>query len=190
MASDSWYEIVPSNTSLTQGDIIFDSPVLRWKESPSLSIDKLASSVECIKADLVVMTQACDLEQNKVDDAILCPHIGIAEYRVAWEAEMKKRDQAKAINEKSWGKHCSSIKDGFIWNLSMIKENNTKIPMSVRIVDFHDVYALPRKFLEEFLIQRGVERIRLLPPYREHLSQAFARYFMRVGLPVDIQKTW
>ena len=29
-------------------------------------------------------------------------------------------------------------------------------------------------------------RIRLLPPYRELLSQAFARFFMRVGLPVDI----
>jgi len=27
---------------------------------------------------------------------------------------------------------------------------------------------------------------RRLPPYREHLSQAFARYFMRVGLPQDI----
>jgi hypothetical protein len=25
-----------------------------------------------------------------------------------------------------------------------------------------------------------------MPPYREHLSQAFARYFMRVGLPSDI----
>jgi hypothetical protein len=22
-----------------------------------------------------------------------------------------------------------------------------------------------------------------MPPYREHLAQAFARYFMRVGLP-------
>ena len=26
------------------------------------------------------------------------------------------------------------------------------------------------------------------PEYREHLSQAFARYFMRVGLPVDIDR--
>ena len=24
------------------------------------------------------------------------------------------------------------------------------------------------------------------PPYREHLAQAFARFFMRVGLPIDI----
>jgi len=31
------------------------------------------------------------------------------------------------------------------------------------------------------------ERIRLLPPYREHLSQSFARYFMKVGLPQDIE---
>jgi hypothetical protein len=30
------------------------------------------------------------------------------------------------------------------------------------------------------------KRIRLLPPYREHLSQAFARHFMRVGLPSGI----
>jgi hypothetical protein len=28
-------------------------------------------------------------------------------------------------------------------------------------------------------------RLRLRSPYREHLAQAFARYFMRVGLPHD-----
>src|SRR5262249_39772943 len=29
------------------------------------------------------------------------------------------------------------------------------------------------------------EELRLHSPYREHLAQAFARYFMRVGLPHD-----
>ncbi len=38
---------------------------------------------------------------------------------------------------------------------------------------------------QEFVAQGG-DRLRLLPPYREHLSQAFARLFMRVGLPADI----
>lgn len=28
--------------------------------------------------------------------------------------------------------------------------------------------------------------LRLHPPYREHLSQAFARFFLRVGLAGDI----
>lgn len=53
------------------------------------------------------------------------------------------------------------------------------------VVDFRSVYSIPFDFLLE-LIQKRSKRIRLLPPYREHLSQAFARFFMRVGLPVDI----
>jgi hypothetical protein len=36
------------------------------------------------------------------------------------------------------------------------------------------------------LSKRNGKRLRLLPPYREHLSQAFARFFMRIGLPVHI----
>jgi len=49
---------------------------------------------------------------------------------------------------------------------------------------------VPRSFLDSLLKQRGHSRFRLLPPYREHLSQAFARFFMRVGLPIPIEKNW
>jgi hypothetical protein len=55
----------------------------------------------------------------------------------------------------------------------------------VRVVDFRRVYSLPLPFMRKrATVSRP--RLRLLPPYREHLSQAFARFFMRVGLPVDI----
>ncbi len=53
------------------------------------------------------------------------------------------------------------------------------------VVDFKNVYGVHRSILTE-IVGRIQIRIRLLPPYREHLSQAFARYFMRVGLPQDI----
>ena len=53
------------------------------------------------------------------------------------------------------------------------------------VVDFRSVYSVPFAFLVELARKKG-KRLRLLPPYREHLSQAFARFFMRVGLPVDI----
>ena len=46
-------------------------------------------------------------------------------------------------------------------------------------------YSLPLTFVRSRAARTG-ERLRLLPPYREHLSQAFARYFIRVGLPQDI----
>jgi len=58
------------------------------------------------------------------------------------------------------------------------------------LVDFHEIFTVPRAFLESLIKQRGKIRFRLLPPYREHLSQAFARFFMRVGLPIPIEKDW
>jgi len=54
-----------------------------------------------------------------------------------------------------------------------------------QIVDFRELHTIPFSFLSDY-IKGEKERIRLLPPYREHLSQAFARFFMRVGLPIDI----
>ena len=54
-----------------------------------------------------------------------------------------------------------------------------------RVVDFRYTYTLPLEFCKEFAA-RIPSRIRLLSPYREKLSQAFARFFMRVGLPTDI----
>jgi hypothetical protein len=54
----------------------------------------------------------------------------------------------------------------------------------LRVVDFRNVFSLPFDFLKSYCAEG--ERLRLLPPYREHLSQAFARFFMRVGLPVPV----
>jgi hypothetical protein len=54
----------------------------------------------------------------------------------------------------------------------------------VRVVDFRRVYSLPVAFVRKRASLSG--RLRLMPPYREHLSQSFARFFMRVGLPIDI----
>src|SRR5207249_4780028 len=53
------------------------------------------------------------------------------------------------------------------------------------LVDLRRVYTLNTPLIREFAALQG-DRVRLLPPYREHLSQAFARFFMRVGLPVDV----
>ena len=64
------------------------------------------------------------------------------------------------------------------------------LEISVRVVDFHEIYTVPKAFLEKLLCTRKQARLRLRPPYREHLSQAFARYFMRVGLPEPVSRVW
>jgi hypothetical protein len=53
------------------------------------------------------------------------------------------------------------------------------------LVDFHALFTLGVPLVREFAQTLG-DRLRLLPPYREYLSQALARLFMRVGLPADI----
>ncbi|MGC9528318.1 MAG: hypothetical protein ACP5D7_22515 [Limnospira sp.] len=191
-----WYEIVDADCELTQGDLIPGCPILTWKtELPQLNnlqseTEVLKASVEAIQADVIVMTQACDLENYKVENVILCPHFSLSEYKQGWEEVMSGKNQNPSA--KAWRRHCDDIKDGYIWNLSMLNYFNSEI-LSVehRVVEFHEVYTIPRYFLESLLQQRGESRLRLLPPYREHLSQAFARFFMRVGLPIGVdEKAW
>jgi hypothetical protein len=78
-----------------------------------------------------------------------------------------------------------------MWNLTILNAGASgDLQTDHRIVDFHEVYTIPRSFLESLLSQRNQPRLRLLPPYREHLSQAFARFFMRVGLPAPVTRPW
>lgn len=194
MTNDSWYEAVDANIKLTQGDIIFNCPVVRWASEPielknNQEIETLKSSVEAIQADVIVMTQACDLENNKVKNVILCPHSSLEEYKKEWEKVMQERGQGKLA--KAWGKTCEDLKNGYIWNLAMLNEGAVgDLSSTHRVVDFSDIYTLPRTFLESLLQNRERSRLRLRPPYREHLSQAFSRFFMRVGLPTTVTKTW
>ena len=60
---------------------------------------------------------------------------------------------------------------------------HAELPEAARLVDFRRTWSLPLDYLRQ---KADKLHLRLLPPYREHLSQAFARYFMRIGLPSDI----
>lgn len=193
--SDAWYDIVASDIPLTQGDLIFDCPLLAWQVEDVLRLEGegvsevLENAMSAIQADVVVMTQACDLEQEKVENVILCSHVDLDEYFVAWKTNMESAGQKPT--DKAWKSRCNNICNGYIWNLTMLNDCQTKgSNIGVRIVDFSEVFTVPRSFLESLLKQRGHSRFRLLPPYREHLSQAFARFFMRVGLPISVEKKW
>ena len=192
--AETWYEEVAADEKLTQGDIIDDCPIVTWRaESPSLEIidhsERLKTMVEAIVANVVVMSQTCDLKEDKVNKVVLCPYVALSEHKSYWEAFMRERGQNPT--SKTWKAHCDDICDGFIWNLTILNEKrNSGISTEHLIVDFHDIFTIPRVFLESYLHQRGHPRLRLLPPYREHLSQSFARYFMRVGLPISVATAW
>lgn len=201
--SDAWYEVVEASTRLTQGDIIFDCPISTWAEEAKVNGASAASAEvpegtpqtealkkrhEIIAEDVIVMTQACDLEHGKVSDVVVCPHYALSYFREhIWRPDQERKQQK--TNSETWQKHFKGMADGHLWNLCVV--NSSAIEghaMEHRVVDFHAIYTVPRDFLESLLKERQKPRLRLLPPYREHLSQAFARFFMRVGLPAPLAK--
>ena len=78
------------------------------------------------------------------------------------------------------------LKGRFARYLMLAGSTDPEVALGVRIVDFGRIFSLPKRYVQEFVASQG-RRLRICPPYREHLAQAFARFFMRVGLPQDIE---
>ena len=178
ISSYPWYCIV-SGADLEQGDILLECPVFDIPTNYLDGIDKAGTSIKINFQNLIVMTQSCDLAvrsdgRSKIDYVLLCP--------IYFKNQLK---QDKTYSKQSeWenarlGKHL-----GFhVLNCCDLEEHNYEF----MLVDLKRTYSIKAEILRDF-VSKKESRVRLLPPYREHLSQSFARFFMRVGLPVDIPK--
>jgi len=87
------------------------------------------------------------------------------------------------IKSSRWRK---AAVEGDLPAMSLLPPTDGDVGLGWSLVDFHHLFTLPKRFVSEFADSAGT-RIRIVPPYREHLAQAFARYFMRVGLPSPLQ---
>lgn len=161
-----WFSSVEGD-ELEQGDIIENCPV--FAPPADLQPDKAETAeFKWELRDLIVMSQSCDLVKGreKLEEVLFCPVYLCAEH------SFKADELEKARKGGLPGYHIIS------------ESALPDLERGVRIVEFRRVYTLPLSFVRgRAALNR---RLRLMPPYREHLSQAFARFFMRVGLPVDI----
>ena len=195
MTEYHWYDEVPPERPLRQGDVIEECPVavfddqIQEQTGQDQLVEELRAAVAVEKVRAVVMTQQCDLEYKRVRNVILCPIYHLAEYRERWEEFQRERGQNPT--ENNWNKWLKEVKDGKVWNLAMLNRRDTgdqgALTLPPQIVDFHEIFSLPVDFLTSWARASELRRLQLQPPYREHLSQAFARFFMRVGLPQEIE---
>ncbi len=132
--------------------------------------------VPCDVYDLIVVTQSCDLINEPFPQfVVLCPIFPIA----AFESTNPKF-KSKGV----WNNVLRGRVAGLHLLASPTEPANNREAL---VVDFREIYSLPYDF-----VVRRVSDVeshwRLRSPYLEHFSQAFARYFMRVGLPSNIPK--
>lgn len=168
-----WWKMV-SGPGLNQGDWLpgCTIPVLLSDFSPAEgSIIDLDLETRAV----IILTQSCDLENNKASLVAVCPIHRLPE----WEENFPEF-RAKGRWE--------AVRQGRVEGLHMLaglggpEENADSL-----IVDFRQIYSLPIGYLSSHAAQMG-QRARLRSPYLEHFAQAFARFFMRVGLPSDIAR--
>lgn len=186
---ESWYEVTEGQ-ELMQGDILEHCP------KPSLAylnedeVDQMLDALQLAPEEAsreiqrifrfvidvhraIVVSQSCDLVQGKLQDVLLCP---------CWDLEtFQQRDRQRFHRSMK-----EQIRRGNVPAFHMLAACSIEnFVHSVQVVDFRSAFSLPFKLVQMIANRQG-KRLRLKSPYREHLSQAFARFFMRVGLLADI----
>jgi len=167
-----WFKDV-DDPQLAQGDFLMGFPVvvLRPPFESLLDENRLNSVVQIY--DVIVLTQSCDLFVGKTENVLVCPHFFPSDIAGIKETESKggrTRIQKGALPSLHVLPPCSM--DG--------------ADPSCRIVNFRQVVSVPLTLVQAH-VERNPRRLRLLPPYREQMAQAFGRFVMRVGLPVDFE---
>ncbi len=170
MAAESFWEAATGAT-LRQGEYLTNCPVPVLKQEPLP--DESEQSVEIKIYDLIIVTQSCDLEQGKAQFVALCPIFPLDVY--------------EAINPELKGKgRWEQVRKGRVEGLYLLSSpTNPENNREALVVDFGEIHSLPFDLLVHHA--QGLNpRWRLRSPFLEHFSQAFARFFMRVGLPSSI----
>lgn len=206
-SSFAWYEEIKMDQSLSQGDIIFDFPVpLIVENTETFPFFKAQAAT----FPVIVMTQSCDLEQNKVNNISLCAiePLDILVRKLILDQEANKEANNGKLREELFDfssfsgtkkekvkKIISSIRQGnyidfYLLNNNYAGRNQTEIDFFSHVVLLKQTYQLPigsaNRIIETLAASGQESRLRLLPPYREHLSQAYANTYSRIGLPIDI----
>jgi hypothetical protein len=158
-----WYGFAPSD-ELAQGDLFLDCPVFRPLADGSIRREL---------ANVVVLSQSCDLAHGKLELVQVCPVWNLEKLAADVEYLKSRRGREELRHGNTPGYHLLNRCDLAGYQTDYL------------VCDFRSLFGVHFDTIR-LLAAAQKPRVRLLPPYREHLAQAFARFFMRIGLPVDV----
>ncbi len=183
----TWYREVSSTDLIDQGELLFDFPILGVESNAS--VDEVLSGrpeagldARISITDVVVVSQACDIENAKI------PFLVLAQ---VWDAsEFKTRDEEEASSpNEARGRRARFFKDvrkGLRPNFFLLGRHTTdECDLGYKLVDLSRIYTSPLEFVEYYRTHATKPRLSLNTPHRESLNQSLGHYFSRIGLPND-----
>lgn len=159
------YDRPQEDDRLDQGDIIRDCPLIKVADDGFVDSDDF----EIVKGAerVLVLTQTCDLAQEKVTRVVVALAVPAAD--IVAGGELKAADVR------------GPIRAGRVFGWYFLpKDDGLGIPEL--IVDLRQLHTVPRVILEQ-LCRNGERDRRIRTPWREHLAKHFADTYSRIGLP-------
>jgi hypothetical protein len=153
---------------LAQGDLLTNClvPIVPDGFGPSTQ----PTDIPIRQGDLVVVTQSCDLANLKAGLVALCPVHALPAFEAVNPQFTRKGAWEEVRKGRREGLHL------------LASPTHPAVSREALVVNFREVVSLPVGYLRQHANSLG-DRWRLQSPFLEHFSQAFARFFMRVGLP-------
>ena len=178
-----WYSVIDyeDKASFEQGDIIYNCPHF----ITTVVGDTCEARIE--RYNVVILTQTCDIVNDKADKILVAPWSPLTKlFEENLANKQKENPQKKELSRKDKNSLFRHLKDGIRPRYHMLNKDDEKGLTDYPILDFMHTYSIPIQELQKVAKEQKTI-IRLNSPYKEHLSQAFARFFMRVGLPATIK---
>jgi hypothetical protein len=163
-----WYRASDPAAPVAQGDQFWGIELLDAFVGADGKVD-----VDRVSVDLVVLTQSCNLEHEKVASVLTSP--------------LHRLDEWLQVNPADFSR-LEDIRRGYDPSLYLLPawpDAPVQAARPNRVVDLGQLRVIPFVVLRAALVET-TERVALSSPAREHFSQAVARTFMRIGLPADI----
>jgi hypothetical protein len=103
----------------------------------------------------------CDLEHGKLQNVLICP----------WH-DLWSFVEAGGDRGENWGRDArEALRRGNLPGYHLVNEaQQDGLSLTIGVVDFHEVYSTPTELVRQHAV-RIAKRLRLNPPYREHLRR-------------------
>lgn len=153
-----------ASSPLEQGDVLVDFalPALTFEHAQGLRIERQSQTT-------IVVTQSCDVSKTSQTELLLA---SVFDYSVLRETS----DIFKSTNYRK------SLSQGNVHSefaLPPRPAGNGEF----MVVSFRKLHVVPKAYVEANL---PANSLRLSSPYKEYFAQAYARFMMRVGLPLPM----